>query len=225
MQSGRCKKRGDRKHFQSLSLFPFSPLTESRDVGTVICPSDDSQFFIWFADLPGKGARWEDLGSSRQAGLHTPGSDILSPPPLQGYTPYVSHVGLQQHTGPAGTMVPPSYSSQPYQSTHPSTNPTLVDPTRHLQQRPSGYVHQQAPTYGHGLTSTQRYPNEPGMAETLRLLIWENLGLDVVRLVRTFGGIKSTYLACQHKMPELEGALVASTLMPASQRFFENQRG
>ncbi|XP_026305657.1 mediator of RNA polymerase II transcription subunit 12-like isoform X4 [Piliocolobus tephrosceles] len=51
----------------------------------------------------------------------------------QGYTPYVSHVGLQQHTGPA-------------------------DPTRHLQQRPSGYVHQQAPTYGHGLTSTQRYP-------------------------------------------------------------------
>ncbi|ELW68002.1 Mediator of RNA polymerase II transcription subunit 12 [Tupaia chinensis] len=73
----------------------------------------------------------------------------------QGYTPYVSHVGLQQHTGPAGTMVPPSYSSQPYQSTHPSTNPTLVDPTRHLQQRPSGYVHQQAPTYGHGLTSTQ----------------------------------------------------------------------
>ncbi|EGW02957.1 Mediator of RNA polymerase II transcription subunit 12 [Cricetulus griseus] len=76
----------------------------------------------------------------------------------QGYTSYVSHVGLQQHTGPAGTMVPPSYSSQPYQSTHPSTNPTLVDPTRHLQQRPSGYVHQQAPTYGHGLTSTQRYP-------------------------------------------------------------------
>lgn len=63
------------------------------------------------------------------------------------------------------------------------------------------------------------------MAETLRLLIWKNLGLDVVRLVRTFGGIKSTYLACQHKMPELEGALVASTLMPASQRFFENQRG
>lgn len=82
----------------------------------------------------------------------------LSSPSLQGYTSYVSHVGLQQHTGPAGTMVPPSYSSQPYQSTHPSTNPTLVDPTRHLQQRPSGYVHQQAPTYGHGLTSTQRYP-------------------------------------------------------------------
>uniref|UniRef100_A0A452VBG6 Mediator complex subunit 12 n=1 Tax=Ursus maritimus TaxID=29073 RepID=A0A452VBG6_URSMA len=55
----------------------------------------------------------------------------------QGYTPYVSHVGLQQHTGPA-------------------------DPTRHLQQRPSGYVHQQAPTYGHGLTSTQRHPRHLG---------------------------------------------------------------
>lgn len=54
------------------------------------------------------------------------------------------------------------------------------------------------------------------MAETLRLSIWENLGLDVVRLVRTFGGIKSTYLACQHKMPELEGALVPvlSCLLP-----------
>ena len=204
------------KAFPEFEFVSFFPLTESRDVGTVICPSDDSQFFVRFADLPGKGARWGDLGSSRHAGLHTPGSDPLSPPPLQGYTPYVSHVGLQQHTGPAGTMVPPSYSSQPYQSTHPSTNPTLVDPTRHLQQRPSGYVHQQAPTYGHGLTSTQRYPSEPGMAETLRLSIWENLGLDVVRLVRTFGGIKSTYLACQHKMPELEGALVPvlSCLLP-----------
>ncbi|QUS47345.1 hypothetical protein F1331_25255 [Salmonella enterica subsp. enterica serovar Dessau] len=85
-------------------------------------------------------------------------ADIVHAALCTGYTPYVSHVGLQQHTGPAGTMVPPSYSSQPYQSTHPSTNPTLVDPTRHLQQRPSGYVHQQAPTYGHGLTSTQRYP-------------------------------------------------------------------
>ncbi|XP_037677391.1 mediator of RNA polymerase II transcription subunit 12 isoform X2 [Choloepus didactylus] len=82
----------------------------------------------------------------------------------QGYTPYVSHVGLQQHAGPAGTMVPPSYSSQPYQSTHPSTTPTLVDPTRHLQQRPSGYVHQQAPTYGHGLTSTQRSLSAPERA-------------------------------------------------------------
>lgn len=91
----------------------------------------------------------------------------LSPCTVQGYTPYVSHVGLQQHAGPASTMVPSSYSAQPYPSAHPAANPALADPARHLQQRPSGYVHQQAPTYGHGLASTQRYPRERGTVRTL----------------------------------------------------------
>uniref|UniRef100_A0A8C3SUD0 Mediator complex subunit 12 n=1 Tax=Chelydra serpentina TaxID=8475 RepID=A0A8C3SUD0_CHESE len=63
----------------------------------------------------------------------------------QGYTPYVSHIGLQQHPPQSSTMVPPTYSSQPYQNSHPSSNPALVDPVRQMQQRPSGYVHQQAP--------------------------------------------------------------------------------
>ncbi|KAI1234746.1 hypothetical protein IHE44_0003123 [Lamprotornis superbus] len=75
--------------------------------------------------------------------------------PSQGYTPYVSHIGLQQHPSQSGTMVPPTYSGQPYQNSHPSSNPALVDPVRQMQQRPSGYVHQQAPGYGHTLGNTQ----------------------------------------------------------------------
>uniref|UniRef100_A0A8C9EYF7 Mediator complex subunit 12 n=1 Tax=Pavo cristatus TaxID=9049 RepID=A0A8C9EYF7_PAVCR len=56
--------------------------------------------------------------------------------PSQGYTPYVSHIGLQH------------------------SNPALVDPVRQMQQRPSGYVHQQAPGYGHTLGNTQRFPHQ-----------------------------------------------------------------
>uniref|UniRef100_A0A8C3JGR0 Mediator complex subunit 12 n=1 Tax=Calidris pygmaea TaxID=425635 RepID=A0A8C3JGR0_9CHAR len=77
---------------------------------------------------------------------------------FQGYTPYVSHIGLQQHPSQSGTMVPPTYSGQPYQNSHPSSNPALVDPVRQMQQRPSGYVHQQAPGYGH--TLIQLEPND-----------------------------------------------------------------
>uniref|UniRef100_A0A674KHK9 Mediator complex subunit 12 n=1 Tax=Terrapene triunguis TaxID=2587831 RepID=A0A674KHK9_9SAUR len=80
--------------------------------------------------------------------------------PSQGYTPYVSHIGLQQHPPQSSTMVPPNYSSQPYQNSHPSSNPALVDPVRQMQQRPSGYVHQQAPGYGHALGNTQRFPHQ-----------------------------------------------------------------
>uniref|UniRef100_A0A8C5JAI3 Mediator complex subunit 12 n=1 Tax=Junco hyemalis TaxID=40217 RepID=A0A8C5JAI3_JUNHY len=82
---------------------------------------------------------------------------------FQGYTPYVSHIGLQQHPSQSGTMVPPTYSGQPYQNSHPSSNPALVDPVRQMQQRPSGYVHQQAPGYGHTLGNTQRYLLPYGM--------------------------------------------------------------
>uniref|UniRef100_H9GMB7 Mediator complex subunit 12 n=1 Tax=Anolis carolinensis TaxID=28377 RepID=H9GMB7_ANOCA len=79
--------------------------------------------------------------------------------PSQGYTPYVSHIGLQQHPSQSGAMVPPSYSSQTYQNAHPGSNPTFVDPTRTMQ-RPSGYVHQQAPGYVHSLSAAQRFPHQ-----------------------------------------------------------------
>lgn len=110
----------------------------------------------------------QSQGMLAQSSVHQmASSSSYGLPTSQGYTPYVSHVGLQQHTGPASTMVPSSYSTQPYPSAHPAANPALVDPARHLQQRPSGYVHQQAPTYGHGLASTQRYPRERVAVRTL----------------------------------------------------------
>uniref|UniRef100_A0A803SZU3 Mediator complex subunit 12 n=1 Tax=Anolis carolinensis TaxID=28377 RepID=A0A803SZU3_ANOCA len=84
-------------------------------------------------------------------------SMILFPP--QGYTPYVSHIGLQQHPSQSGAMVPPSYSSQTYQNAHPGSNPTFVDPTRTMQ-RPSGYVHQQAPGYVHTGSRGLRFPHQ-----------------------------------------------------------------
>ncbi|KAL7979599.1 hypothetical protein Chor_004757 [Crotalus horridus] len=77
--------------------------------------------------------------------------------PSQGYTPYgVPHLGLQQHPSQASTMVPSTYSGQTYQNAHPSTNPAFVDAVRSMQ-RPSGYVHQQAPAYGHTLNAAQRF--------------------------------------------------------------------
>nr|XP_033799825.1 mediator of RNA polymerase II transcription subunit 12 [Geotrypetes seraphini] len=79
--------------------------------------------------------------------------------PSQGYTTYSSHMGLQQHSSQPGSMVPPTYSNQPYQSSHPPSTPALPDP-RQMQQRPSGYVHQQAPGYGHAMQNTQRFPHQ-----------------------------------------------------------------
>lgn len=40
--------------FPEFELFSSLPLAESGHVGTVICPSDDSQLFLRFADFPGK---------------------------------------------------------------------------------------------------------------------------------------------------------------------------
>lgn len=86
--------------------------------------------------------------------------------PLQGYTPYgVAHLGLQQHPSQASTMVPSTYSGQTYQNAHPSANPAFVDAVRSMQ-RPSGYVHQQAPAYGHALNAAQRYPGGCRAAST-----------------------------------------------------------
>ncbi|ETE56236.1 hypothetical protein L345_18053, partial [Ophiophagus hannah] len=81
--------------------------------------------------------------------------------PSQGYTPYgVPHLGLQQHPSQASAMVPATYSGQTYQNSHPSANPAFVDAVRSMQ-RPSGYVHQQAPAYGHTLSTAQRFPHQP----------------------------------------------------------------
>lgn len=75
----------------------------------------------------------------------------------QGYTTFGSHMGMQQHPSQAGGMAPSSYGNQNFQGTHPANNPAVVDPHRQLQQRPSGYVHQQAPGYPHNMQNTQRF--------------------------------------------------------------------
>lgn len=107
---------------------------------------------------------------------------------FQGYTPYVSHIGLQQHPSQSGTMVPPTYSGQPYQNSHPSSNPALVDPVRQMQQRPSGYVHQQAPGYGHTLSSTQRYLLPYGM-----LITSISLRVSLLRLHNSNSKLKTPF--------------------------------
>lgn len=75
----------------------------------------------------------------------------------QGYTTFGSHMGMQQHPSQGGGMAPSSYGNQNFQGTHPANNPAVVDPHRQLQQRPSGYVHQQAPGYPHNMQNTQRF--------------------------------------------------------------------
>lgn len=74
-----------------------------------------------------------------------------------GYTPYGSHIGIQPHPSQTAGIGPSSYGNQGFQGGHPGTNPGMVDSLRPMQQRPSGYVHQQAPgTYGHTMQNTQR---------------------------------------------------------------------
>ncbi|XP_018549665.1 mediator of RNA polymerase II transcription subunit 12 isoform X2 [Lates calcarifer] len=79
----------------------------------------------------------------------------------QGYTPYASHLGMQQHPSQGGGIVPSSYGNQSFPGTHPGANPAVVDPLRQMQQRPSGYVHQQAPGYAHNMQNTQRFAHQP----------------------------------------------------------------
>lgn len=76
----------------------------------------------------------------------------------QGYTTFGSHMGsMQQHPSQAGGIVPSSYGNQNFQGNHPGANPAVMDPIRQqMQQRPSGYVHQQAPAYAHNMQNTQR---------------------------------------------------------------------
>ncbi|XP_078403088.1 mediator of RNA polymerase II transcription subunit 12 isoform X3 [Cetorhinus maximus] len=79
----------------------------------------------------------------------------------QGYTNYGSHLGMQPHPSQASSMIPPAYSNQPYQGSHTANNPALADQVRQMQQRPSGYVHQQAPAYAHSMQNTQRLTHQP----------------------------------------------------------------
>uniref|UniRef100_A0A672S0X0 Mediator of RNA polymerase II transcription subunit 12 n=1 Tax=Sinocyclocheilus grahami TaxID=75366 RepID=A0A672S0X0_SINGR len=79
----------------------------------------------------------------------------------QGYTSYGSHMGMQPHPSQPGGIVPASYGNQGFQGGHPGTNPAMVDSLRQMQQRPSGYVHQQAPAaYAHTMQNTQRFSHQ-----------------------------------------------------------------
>uniref|UniRef100_A0A671WEU2 Mediator complex subunit 12 n=1 Tax=Sparus aurata TaxID=8175 RepID=A0A671WEU2_SPAAU len=79
----------------------------------------------------------------------------------QGYTSYGSHMGMQPHPSQGGGIGPSSYGNQNFQGAHPGANPAVVDPLRQMQQRPSGYVHQQAPGYAHNMQNTQRFAHQP----------------------------------------------------------------
>uniref|UniRef100_W5NE80 Mediator complex subunit 12 n=1 Tax=Lepisosteus oculatus TaxID=7918 RepID=W5NE80_LEPOC len=81
-------------------------------------------------------------------------------PPPQGYTSYGPHMGMQQHPSQTGGMVPPAYANQPFQGSHPAPNPAMVDSLRQMQQRPSGYIHQQAPGYVHAMQNTPRFAHQ-----------------------------------------------------------------
>lgn len=73
----------------------------------------------------------------------------------QGYTPYGPHMGT--HPSQAAGIVSNSYNNQGFGGGHPGPNPGMVDSLRQMQQRPSGYVHQQASgAYGHTMQNTQR---------------------------------------------------------------------
>uniref|UniRef100_A0A9J7Z1N4 Mediator complex subunit 12 n=1 Tax=Cyprinus carpio carpio TaxID=630221 RepID=A0A9J7Z1N4_CYPCA len=79
----------------------------------------------------------------------------------QGYTTYGSHMGMQPHPSQPGGIVSASYVNQGFQGGHPGTNPAMVDSLRQMQQRPSGYVHQQAPAaFAHSMQNTQRFPHQ-----------------------------------------------------------------
>lgn len=77
---------------------------------------------------------------------------------VQGYTSYGPHMGMQPHPSQAAGMGPNSYGNLGFQGAHPGTSTVMVDPLRQMQQRPSGYVHQQAPAaYAHTMQNAQRW--------------------------------------------------------------------
>uniref|UniRef100_A0A673XZF1 Mediator complex subunit 12 n=1 Tax=Salmo trutta TaxID=8032 RepID=A0A673XZF1_SALTR len=102
----------------------------------------------------------------------------------QGYTTYGSHIGMQPHPSQAGGIVPPSYGNQGFQGSHPGANPAVVDS---LRQRPSGYVHQQAPGYSHTMQNTPRWA---GGKSCRGVWVWtihsNSTGLSTVHLLRIF---------------------------------------
>ncbi|MCJ8735715.1 hypothetical protein PDJAM_G00250610 [Pangasius djambal] len=71
-------------------------------------------------------------------------------------------MAMQPHPSQTGGIVPSSYSNQGFPGAHPGPNPGVVDPLRQMQQRPSGYVHQQAPgAYTANMQNTPRFTHQP----------------------------------------------------------------
>uniref|UniRef100_A0A8C5PYK2 Mediator complex subunit 12 n=1 Tax=Leptobrachium leishanense TaxID=445787 RepID=A0A8C5PYK2_9ANUR len=100
-----------------------------------------------------------------QGAMPQPSSIILS----QGYTPYSPHIAIQQHGPPAqaGSLVPPAYGTQTYSGSLSTSGGALLDPVRQMQQKPIGYVHQQASGYGYPPSGGPRFQHQqipqPGM--------------------------------------------------------------
>ncbi|XP_026136992.1 mediator of RNA polymerase II transcription subunit 12 isoform X1 [Carassius auratus] len=89
-----------------------------------------------------------------------PNQQYPSMQPTQGYTTYGSQLGMPPHPSQPGGIVSSSYGNPGFQG-HPGTNPAMVDSLRQMQQRPSGYVHQQAPAgYAHTMQNTQRFSHQ-----------------------------------------------------------------
>ncbi|XP_064830087.1 mediator of RNA polymerase II transcription subunit 12-like [Oncorhynchus masou masou] len=101
------------------------------------------------------GQQMRQMTPNQQYGSVQPTQNIS-----QGYTTYGSHMGIQPHPSQVGGIVPPSYGNQGFQGSHPGANLGVVDSLRQMVQRPSGYVHQQAPGYSHTMQNTQRFPHQ-----------------------------------------------------------------
>lgn len=96
-------------------------------------------------------------------------------------------MGMQPHPSQVGGIVPPSYGNQGFQGSHPGANLGVVDSLRQMVQRPSGYVHQQAPGYSHTMQNTPRWA---GGGSCRGVGVWtihsNSTGLSTVHLLRIF---------------------------------------
>uniref|UniRef100_A0A4W5MEI1 Mediator complex subunit 12 n=1 Tax=Hucho hucho TaxID=62062 RepID=A0A4W5MEI1_9TELE len=110
-------------------------------------------------DTPYRPARNPQMGKMMPTRPNYPGVMPGGMPGMMGMEKQYPMGYKPQPNIPQGQILH-SIGKGHFQGSHPGANLGVVDSLRQMVQRPSGYVHQQAPGYSHTLQNTQRFPHQ-----------------------------------------------------------------